>query len=252
MADTVTEVLAAPLPPGSRRRRPRPLVTWAGLVVGTAVAVVLVAPAFGSRPPAGEDVMAHLVRADFAIPELVGRGRLDGWFPRFFLGHQEFLVNGPGVVWLMAAVRGLTAGLLSNTGALKVVATGSLVALVPAAWFLARSFGLSHAAAGLGAVLATCVSNPFGLGLEGLFDVGLIPHQVGGVLFCVALGAGVRLLHDGRRSWAVLAAGALAGLAVTHLISVLVLGVILALCLVALVPARAVTAAGLRRLAGAG
>ncbi|MGH9036051.1 MAG: hypothetical protein ACRD0O_09820, partial [Acidimicrobiia bacterium] len=185
MADTLTpgargvpDVVVAPPPasgsPAPRRSR---LLTWAGLAVGMAVAIVLVLPAFGPRPPAGEDVMAHLVRADFGIPELVARGRLDGWFPRFVLGHQEFLFNGPGLVWLMALLRGATLGTLSNTGALKVVSIGSFVALVPAAWFLARSFGLSRRAAGLAAVLATCVSNPFGLGLEGLFDTGLIPHQ---------------------------------------------------------------------------
>jgi hypothetical protein len=220
--------------------------------VGTAVALVLVAPAFGSRPPGGEDVMGHLVRADFAIPELVARGRLDGWFPRFFLGHQEFLVNGPGLVWLMALVRGLTAGLLSNTGALKVVSLGSFVALVPAAWFLARSFGLSPRAAGVAAVLVPGVSNYFGLGLQGLFQVGLISHQVGAVLFCLALGAGLRLLADGGRRWTVMAAGSLAGLALTHLISVLVLALMLGLCLLVLAPARGLTGSGLRRLTGAG
>jgi hypothetical protein len=196
--------------------------------------------------------MAHLVRADFGISELVARGRLDGWFPRFILGHQEFLFNGPGLVWLMALLRGATFGILSNAGALKVVSMGSLVALVPAAWFLARSFGLSRPAAGLGAVLATSVSNPFGLGLEGTFGTGLIPHQVGGVLFCLALGACLRLLDDRRARWRALAATALAGLAVTHLISALVLAVVLILSLLALAPAGGLSGSGLRRLAGTG
>ncbi|MDQ3946075.1 MAG: hypothetical protein M3357_13175, partial [Actinomycetota bacterium] len=246
------EVVAAPPGPGSLTPCSPRLVAWAALVVGTAVALILVSPAFGPGPPAGEDVMAHLVRADFGIPELVARGRLDGWFPRFVLGHQEFLFNGPGLVWLMALLRGATLGLLSNTGALKVISIGSYVAVVPAVWFLARGFGLSRRAAGLGAVLATCVSNPFGVGLEGLFDVGLIPHQVGAVLFCLALGACLRLLDDPRVRWRALAASALAGLAVTHLISTLVLAVMLALCLITLAPVGGVPWAGLRRLAGTG
>ena len=251
VADTLAEVVAAPPAPGSFSRTRPWLMTWAGLVVGTAVALVLVAPAFGSRPPAGEDVMAHLVRADFGIPELVARGRLDGWFPRFALGHQEFLFNGPGLVWLMALLRAATFGTLSNTGALKLIAMGSYVALVPAAWFLARGFGLSRRAAGVGAVLTPCVSSPFGLGLQGLFGTGLIPHQMGAVLFCLALGAGLRLLDDPRRRWPALAASALAGLALTHLISVLVLVVVLALCLVVLAPFGGLSWPGLRRLAGA-
>jgi uncharacterized membrane protein len=77
----------------------------AGPLVGVAVALWLVEPVVAIRPPAGEDVMAHLVRADFGIAELVARGRLDGWFPRFVVGHQTFLFNGPGLTWLMALVR---------------------------------------------------------------------------------------------------------------------------------------------------
>jgi hypothetical protein len=207
-----------------------------GPILGIGLALWLCAPAFGPRPPAGEDVMAHLVRADFAIPHLVAHGRLDGWFPRFVLGHQEFLFNGPGLTWLMAVVRGVTLGTLSNPGALKVVAIAAVAAVPPAAWFLARSYGLSRPAAGLGAVLALAVDNPFGLGLRGTFETGLVPHQVGAALFCLALGAFLRLVVDPRRRWMVLAATALAGLVVTHVISALVLAVVLALTLTVLAP----------------
>ena len=77
--------------------------------------------------------MAHLVRADFGIPQIVAHGRLDGWFPRFILGHQEFLFNGPGLTWLMALVRALTFGAASNEAALKAVVVASFAALPPAA-----------------------------------------------------------------------------------------------------------------------
>ena len=223
-----------------------------------AAALVLVVPVFGPGPPAGEDVMAHLVRADFGIPHVVADGRLDGWFPRFVLGHQLFLFNGPGLTWLLALVRGATLGALSNTGALKVVCVASFVAVPPAVCFLARSYGLGRRAAGLAAILAVAVSNPFGVGLEGLFETGLVSHQVGAIFFCVALGAGVRLLHgsaggaggDGR--WAALLAGSLAALVVTHLISVLVLGVVAALTVSLLAVAGRLRPAGLARLAVAG
>ena len=79
-------------------------------VVGVGVAVVLAlwstSGAWGGLPPHGEDVMSYLVRADFALPHLVAHGRLDGWFPRFYLGYQEFLFNGPGVAWSMGAGAG--------------------------------------------------------------------------------------------------------------------------------------------------
>ncbi len=43
------------------------------------------------------------------------------------------------------------------------------------------------------------------------------------MFFCLALGAAVRTTEDGRRRWIVLLAGSLAALAITHLISLLVL-----------------------------
>jgi hypothetical protein len=201
--------------------------------------------------------MAHLVRADFGIGHLVAHGRLDGWFPRFVLGHQEFLFNGQGLTWLMALVRGMTFGAVSNVGALKVVVVASFVALPPAVCFLARSFGLGRRASGLAAVLSLLVSTPFGVGLQGVFETGLVPHQVGVVFFCLALGAAVRTTADGRRRWVVLLAASLAALAVTHLISLLILGVMLLLTIGGVAATGRLSRAGVRRLmvgctAGAG
>ena len=194
--------------------------------------------------------MAHLVRADFGIAHLVAHGRLDGWFPRFVLGHQEFLLNGPGLTWLMALVRALTLGAVSNVGALKAVAVASFVALPVAVCFMARSFGLGRRASGLAAVLTVIVSSPFGVGLRGLFETGLVSHQVGAVFFCLALGAAVRTTGDERRRWPGLLAASLAALAVTHLISLLVLAVVLAIGLGALAAMRRLPRSAVLRLGG--
>src|SRR5262247_1078220 len=102
--------------------------TGVGVLEATVVAIFSRRGAWGVLPPHREDVMAYLVRADFALPQLVAHGRLDGWFPRFYLGYQEFLFNGPGVTWAMAAVRGVTFGVLSNAGALNVVGILSFAA----------------------------------------------------------------------------------------------------------------------------
>ncbi|HYT38370.1 MAG TPA: hypothetical protein VEN99_02600 [Acidimicrobiia bacterium] len=231
----IADPLSGPAPSASRLRpldRVR-LGGVAGPAVGVGLALILMRHVVGGRPPAGEDVMAHLIRADFALPHLVAHLRFDGWFPRLVLGQQEFLFNGPGLTWLVAAVRLLTLGTLSTTGALKVVCVAGVAALPPAVAFLARSYGLSRAAAGLAAVLSLLVSSPYGPGLQGTFVVGLVPHQIGAVLFCVALGAVVRTLDRaaGRR-WPTVAAVASAGLLVTHLISALILAVFVVLTLV--------------------
>jgi uncharacterized membrane protein len=182
--------------------------------------------AWGGLPPHGEDVMSYLVRADFALPHLVAHGRLDGWFPRFYLGYQEFLFNGPGVAWSMGAARAVTFGALSNPGALKVVGVASFAALPAAMAFLARSLGLGRLAAGIAAILSLLVSSQFGPGLQGLYAIGLVSHQLGAPLFCLALGALLRVPLDTRWRWVLLAAVSLAGLAITHLISVMVLAVV--------------------------
>jgi hypothetical protein len=200
--------------------------TVVGCVVAVALALLSTAGAWGGRPPHGEDVMSYLVRADFALPHLVAHGRLDGWFPRLYLGYQEFLFNGPGVAWAMGAARGVTLGALSNAGALKVVGVVSFAALPVAMAFLARSLGLGRVAAGIAAILSLLVSSQFGPGLQGLYAVGLVSHQLGAPLFCLALGALLRVPRDTRWRWVLLAAVSLAALAITHLISVMILAAV--------------------------
>jgi hypothetical protein len=199
--------------------------TVVGCVIGAALAVLSTRGAWGGWLPAGEDVPAHLVRFDFGISELVAHGRLDGWLPRYYLGYQEFLFQGPGLTWVVAAIRGVTLGVLSNPGATKVIGVLSLAAVPVAVGFLARSLGLGRVAAGIAAVLSLLVSSPVGIGLQGVYLWGLLPNQLGGVLFCVALGALVRIPVDGRARWMVLGAVSLAALTITHLISIIVLAV---------------------------
>ena len=202
-----------------------------GVLIGGGVAAVAVAlwttrGAWGARPPAGEDVMGHLVRLDFGVAEIVGRGRLDGWFPSFYLGYQEFLFNGPGLAWTVALLRAATFGALSNPGAFKVVGILSFAAVPPTVAFAARGLGLGRRAAAMAAVLSLLVSNLFGVGLAGLYVIGLVPHQLGAVWFFVALGALARIPLDPRARWVTLGAVSLAALAVTHLISLMVLVVL--------------------------
>ena len=239
---------------GSERQLP--VAAWLGPLVAVAIALFLTRPVWGGGPVAGEDVMFHLLRAEVGI-DLLLDGRLDGWFPRFYLGHQTYLVYGPGLSWAIALVRTLTLGLLSTTGAQKVVAVGAFAALPLCVAFLARSYGLGRRAAGFAAVLSLLVSSVFGPGIEGLFLVGLQSHQLGGIYFCLALGALVRVPVDDRVCWVVLAAVALGLLAITHTISLAVLLVVLPLTLAFLPLTDHVSAAGLRRLlvtglAGAG
>ena len=57
----------------------------------------------------------------------------------------------------------------------------------------------SRLPAGIAAVLSLLVSSEFGPGLQGLYLIGLVSHQLGAPLFCLALGALLRVPSDARR-----------------------------------------------------
>lgn len=203
-------------------RRVPGLAVAVSLVAAVALAVWMVAPLWGPGPPSGDDTMAHLVRADFTIRDLLPR--LDGWQPQFGLGYQQFLFYGPGFTWLVALVKGPGLGLLSIAGAFKVASALAVVGLPLSVAFLARSFGLDRRAAGLAAILSLCVSSPFGgVGLPGTFGAGLIPNQLGGVFFCLAFGGILRVVADPRAGWVLFTGAAMAALFVTHAIAALIL-----------------------------
>src|SRR5439155_373179 len=102
---------------------------WAGVAVATAAAFWMTAGVWGGRPPAGDDIQAQLLWNEFAVDKLFAHGRLDGWFPGFIVGYQKFLHYGPGYTWLVALVRGLTLGVVSTPGALKVIAVFAIAGL---------------------------------------------------------------------------------------------------------------------------
>jgi hypothetical protein len=204
---------------GMQVHRRWPIAAIAGVVGAVVLAAWLTRDVWGGGPPAGEDVMFYLVRSEFGVGSLLLDGRLDGWSSRFYLGHQQFLVRGPDVVPLVTLLRGITFGALSVTGAVKAVGLISFLAMPMVTAFVARSYCLSRRAAGVAALLALLVSSPFGLGVHGLYQTGLLAHQVGAVWFGIALGCLLRVAVDSRARWVVLGGIASALLALTHQIS---------------------------------
>ena len=237
--------------PETRWRRTRDRWVWAGLAVPAALALWLTSKVWGGRPPGGDDVMGHLVRADYGLHHLVFHFRLDGWFPRFMVGHQEFLLYGPGFDWLIAIIRIGSFGLLSDVGAFKVVAIGAFVGLGPSVAYLARSVGVSRRGAVLAAGLAYVVNNPFGVGVAGTFGLGLVPEQVAAIPFCVAVGSCWRLATgSGERRHARIAVASMSALIITHPIGVMVTAAVLLIALLPPVAASEGKVTTIRRLVG--
>lgn len=200
--------------------------TVVGVAIAVGIALWVTRGVWGPLPPAGIDVMGHLVRTEFGI-DLLSSGRIDGWFPRFMVGHQTFLFYGPGFTWVVGLIKVLSLGFVSDPTAFKVAVIASYALLPVAFAYAARSFGLDRRSAGLAGILSLTVSVTFGIGIEGLFGTGLIPHQVGAVFFGFTLGAVLRIVDEPtpRRVAIAVAFGAL--LVLTHLFSVGVLAVML-------------------------
>jgi hypothetical protein len=198
----------------------------AGAALSVMIGLWLTSGAWGGRLPATDDFVAHVIRADFS-GHLLAHGHLDGWHPRFMVGYQAFLFFGPGLSWVVVALRLVTFGGLSTVGALKVVAVAGIALLPLAVAFAARSFGLDRRAAGVAAILSLAVSNPFGVGIQAVFTIGFLPNQVGAILFFVCLGCLVRALSSTRSTWVVAGSVSFAALVVTHLPSVAVLAVVM-------------------------
>lgn len=222
----------------------------AGIVVAVVMGLAFTRPSWGGRAPAGDDVLAHVIRADYAFSHLFAHGRLDGWFPRFMVGHQEFLFYGPGFTWLLGLIRLATAGALSTVGAYKVAGILTFVAFGPAMAFVATSLGLTRRAAAVVAILALAVNSDLGVGLHAVYSISLVPQQLGAIAFCVALGCLVRTVVDSHRRWTVIGALALVAIAVTHLITGMVLLLIGAIALVPLLVATPGRGRACMRLAG--
>jgi hypothetical protein len=209
------------------------LLMVAGPIVGLLIALWMTGPDWGSRPPGGNDTLAHVVRAQFASGHLINHGLVDGWDPSFIVGYEEFLFDGPGLSWAVYLVRLVTFDTLSFTGAIKVIAVGSFAVLPVIVAFTARSFGLNRRAAGLSAIVSLLIDSPYGgAGLSGMFSNGLITNGFGALFFFLSLGGFVRVVREKRARWVLFTAVSLAVLSMTHGISVMELGVTLLIVIV--------------------
>lgn len=95
------------------------------LTAGSAVAVILglwlTASAWGDQPPGAVDSIAHLIRAECAIDQLISQGQIDGWGPSFMLGYETFLFSGPGATWAVAIFTAVVFAALEVSRAPSVV-----------------------------------------------------------------------------------------------------------------------------------
>lgn len=159
--------------------------------LGMLAAALIALPIMGSDGAPGTDGMFHVIRAEHAL-DLLKHGRLDGWMPHFFSGHEAFLFNSGGLPLVTAFLSLLSFGLFSPLDITMLLLFVSFVALPPAVAYLARSFGMSGLAGGIAGALALLVDHYLGFGTSGVFDIGLLAHQVASPLWAISLGLIIR------------------------------------------------------------
>jgi hypothetical protein len=214
--------------------------------VGSAAGLWITRHGLGTATPAGADIYGHVLRTDFALHELFPHGRLDGWFPGLGGGYRLFAVNGPGLAVLAGLVRLGSLGQIDTAQAFALLGSLSIAVLPWAVALLSRELGAGRLAAALHGVLALFVSFYAGGGLAGLYGPGLIAQSVALPLQVVALALVIRAVRHGTGRALGAAAAAVAGLALLHPISILVLALFAPLGM-----GRALWGAPLRRAARA-
>jgi len=142
-------------------------------------------------PPAGADGSAHVailhLYAKHAYPSL------QGWLPEFF-GGMPFPIFYPPLFYWLGATLMKTGGISAEVTA-KLLKTASFAALPSALFVLGRRLGLMPVYAAVAAAAAgviACGSNIAalsGVGLLGLFEVGLYTQTLGFVFMCLWFGA---------------------------------------------------------------
>ncbi len=167
--------------------------------------------AIGGADGSGHVAALHLY-ATHVYPDI------QGWLPELFGGMPFPIYYPPLFYWLGATLMKL-GGMDANLAA-KVLTTASLALLPGALFYLSRRAGLSSIEATMSSAWAgviACGSNLAslgGVGLLGLFEVGLYTHTLGFVFFCIWCGALPHALRS--RAAATVAITSLAALILTN------------------------------------
>jgi hypothetical protein len=151
-------------------------------------AIVVVRPLFDPGYPSSWDGDSHFARLKVMADLFLPRGRTDGWCPYWYNGSVLFLFY-PKLFFLLAGGAFLAmGGLVPLLLVFKLFVASAYLLLPPAMYIMARCYRFTRFAALCAALCTLAVSAPHGIGPEGLFAMGLIPHGFALPLLALALG----------------------------------------------------------------
>ncbi len=184
----MTLAIADLVPQDQRRDRWIPWPDRLALLAIMSWAVVVVLPLFDPGYPSSWDGDSHFARLKAMAELFLPRGRTDGWCPYWYNGSALFLFY-PKLFFLLAAgVFLASGGLVPLLLVFKLFVASAYVFLPPALYIMARCYRFTRFAGLCAALCALAVSAPHGIGPEGLFATGLIPHGFALPLLLLALG----------------------------------------------------------------
>jgi hypothetical protein len=175
--------------------------TERALIVGAAgLALWATLGSFAPGPLASWDGPAHVVRAGH-FTESVDLERLgifgvyDGWY----LGVPLFLFYPPGFFALSTVLRVLCLGLVDTDTSVRLAVALVYAAFPAAIDWLGRKLGLPARAAAWAGFLSILPSAGFGVGLAGLYSIGLFTQALGLLMLALLLGLVAGSLEGERR-----------------------------------------------------
>ncbi len=208
-------------PRGMGRQSPWPVIFT---IAGISLVILLVMNPWwivSSTTPSGGDMGAHVLGPAFLRDTLLPQGRILGWSNDWFAGFPAFYFYFP-----LPSLTIVLLDLFMPYGvAFKIVTVLGLLAMPPAAYYLARSmrFGknVSLIAAGSGVVFAFFESYTIYGGNVASTLAGEFSYSWSFALSLVYLGLLIRAVRDDKRyvKWAALA---LAATALSHILTTLV------------------------------
>jgi hypothetical protein len=120
------------------------------------------------------DDPAHLVRAEHFYNsinlEMLG---IFGWYHGWYLGVATFMFYPPGFFMVTAALEAATFGMIGMELIIKVVLALTFAAFPIVLYRLSKSLGFSENASVMAAVLSLGFSAAWGIGLAGIYTIGL-------------------------------------------------------------------------------
>lgn len=198
-----------PFPRLKKRYSSDQLVAYAILTfVGVAMLMTVWPSLNGDGYLAAWDAGGHLLKAEYFAKVLLPHAQLDGWFPLWHGGFGLFQYYPPLLYYLL----GPLTYVFQPELALRLFTAALWIGLLPATYYLLRSFSLTRASAALGSGLLLSLNASFGVGLGALYGVGLLPNGLGFILAIWVLGRLKRDLFDRRGTSDVLLTGVVFGL----------------------------------------